>query len=447
MLMQYSHFNASVIAANRFGYGAKHTDNVKQIPDAKAWLKSGLILPVFDNTLPTSIVLGQRIHEYRLQKKMAKQQGKELSMEQKSFARNAFLRFFDDTVTQVNNAEHTIQWRLLDFFSNHFSVTAQSTVLNQLAPTLEREAIAPNLLGNFEDLLLAVVKHPAMLIYLNNERSFGPNSKMGKRGKGLNENLAREILELHTLGVNAGYTQQDVIELAKGISGWSVANPANEPDQGFVYRDKGHEPGSRKLLAKTYKKGGVEQGELMLKDIAQHTSTCHFICNKLAIHFISDNPPKSLVDKLKVTWQKTNGNIKQVMTTLIDAEESWSATSQKFKSPRDFVFSSMRLLPNNKFKGKQVQQVLKQLGQAPFKAGSPAGFADTEADWMGANAIMSRIDLATNVASRYKVNAENLLTTALANTVSELTYLSVVRAESRKQATAMLLLSPEFQRR
>ncbi|MBU2880844.1 DUF1800 domain-containing protein [Psychrosphaera sp. B3R10] len=445
--MQYSHFNASIIAANRFGYGAKSTDNVKQNIDAKAWLKSGLIAPDFDNSLPTSISLRQQLYEYQQQRKKAKKQGKELSKEQKSFPRQTYIRFIDDSFTQVVNADHTIQWRLLDFFSNHFSVTAQSNVLNVLAPTLEREAIAPNLFGNFEDLLVAVVKHPAMLLYLNNERSFGPNSKMGKRGKGLNENLAREILELHTLGVNGGYTQQDVIELAKGITGWSIAYPAKEPDQGFVFREKGHEPGSRKLLSRTYKKGGVEQGELMLKDIAQHASTRHFICKKLASHFVSDNPPKSLLDKLEVTWQKTNGNIKQVMTTLIDAEESWSASLQKYKTPRDFVLSSMRLLPNNKYKGRQVQQVLKQLGQAPFKAGSPAGFADTEADWMGANAVMTRIDLAMNVASRFKANAEQLLATALSNTVSELTYLSVVRAESRKQATAMLLLSPEFQRR
>lgn len=442
--MKYSQSNANIVAANRFGYGVLKNSNLKSQLSAKLWLKSGLIEPKFSDDLPSSIDIRQQLAAYRALKKS---KNKTLTKSQKNYHRKTYDTFIQDSLQQLVYSEHSIQWRLLDFFSNHFSVTAQNIPLTALSPTLEREAIAPNLFGLFEDMLVSVVQHPAMLLYLNNERSFGPNSKWGKRGKGLNENLAREILELHTLGVQGGYEQQDVLELAKGITGWSIANVAKAPDQGFVFYSKGHEPGKRVLLGKVYQAQGLEQGITMLKAVARHPSTRQHICRKLATHFISDQPSAELIQKLENTWSKTNGNIKAVMTTLIDAEESWSPSTEKFKSPRDFVLSTLRLLKPKKVNSRQFYQMLKQLGQAPFKAGSPAGYPDTEADWLGANALMTRIDLATTIAGRYKPNAEHLLSQSFADTVTEHTYLSVVRAESRHQAASLFLLSPEFQRR
>ena len=185
-------------------------------------------------------------------------------------------------------------------------MTANGRLMAGLSATLEREAIAPNLFGNFESMLLAVEQHPAMLIYLNNEKSFGPNSRISKRHKkGLNENLAREILELHTLGVNGGYLQEDVIELAKAITGWSVFNPQKERNTGFTFRKNGHEPGTRILLGKRYPNEGIEQGENMLRDLAMNPATVKYICYKLAHHFVGEAPLQSLLNNMENTCVKT----------------------------------------------------------------------------------------------------------------------------------------------
>jgi uncharacterized protein (DUF1800 family) len=318
-----------------------------------------------------------------------------------------------------------------------------------LSGTLEREAIAPNLLGSFEDLLLAVEQHPAMLIYLNNEKSFGPNSRIAKKRKiGLNENLAREIMELHTLGVDGGYSQGDVIELAKGITGWSVKNPIKERSAGFIFRPYAHEPGSRNLLGKEYGQKGIAQGQQMLRDLAMHPATAKYVCFKLAHHFVAENPPASLLNKMEMTWMKTGGNLKQVMVSLFSADEAWSASVQKFKTPREFIISTNRAIALKNIKPKALYNSLVSLGQQPFNAGSPAGFSDDESDWLGASALMARIDWSTMVSGYLKrSNAEKLMTVALGDSVSQHTYQSVMRAESRQQAMTLLLMSPEFQRR
>jgi len=352
-----------------------------------------------------------------------------------------------DGISQAIRSDNSISWRLLDFFSNHFSVTAQGKI-KILAPTLEREAIAPNLFGNFEDLLLAVIQHPIMLIYLNNERSFGPGSRIGKkRGKGLNENLAREIMELHTLGVNGGYNQGDVTELARAITGWSVKNPKRDNGAGFVFRQNGHQPGKRRLLGKIYPDNGVKQGKQMLQDLARHPATAKFVCYKLAHHFISDNPEQSLLDKLVKTWQASNGNIREVMITMIKAEESWHETPEKFKTPREFVISSFRAIGRNKIKPQFLLASMTKLGQQPFSAGSPAGFADKQKDWDGSSALMKRIDWSMQVSGRIRKDVKKLMASTLSTAVSKNTFEMVSRAESRHQAYALLLMSPEFQRR
>ena len=319
--------------------------------------------------------------------------------------------------------------------------------MTPLAATLEREAIAPNLFGSFEEMLLAVMKHPAMLIYLNNERSFGENSRIGRRGKGLNENLAREILELHTLGVDGGYTQADVLELAKGITGWSVASPQRDGKTGFLFRDRGHEPGKRILLGASYAADGVEQGEQMLRALAKHPSTIGHICYKIARHFVSETPPQSLIEKLKSRWRATGGNLGDVMTELVNADESWTTERRKFKTPREFVISTMRALGIKNTRRNILLPSLTQLGQQPFKAGSPAGYSDNEMDWNGGSGLIARIDWAAMVAARSKANAEDIMQQSLATDVSLNTYNSVLRAESRQQALVLLLASPEFQRR
>lgn len=322
-----------------------------------------------------------------------------------------------------------------------------------LAPLLEREAIGPNLVGHFGSMLIAAVKHPAMLIYLNNDNNFGPNSKIGKKGngKGLNENLAREILELHTLGVNGGYTQNDIIELAKAISGWSVSRPDREEEiklGGFHFRQRGHEPGKRKILLQHYNKTDLSQGEAILQDLARHPRTAQFICDKLARHFVSDIVEPSLIDKLVKTWLATGGHLESVYMTLIDASESWDNRASKFKTPYDFLISSSRAAGLDIWPDNKLYYSLSQLGQRPFSAGSPAGFPDTREHWDGADALFTRIEWSAQFSKRFrKLNALDIANTALADTLSTHSRQQLQRAESQEQALALFFMSPEFQQR
>ncbi len=459
-----SNVSKANIAVNRFGYGARANELELAKSDPKQWIKSQLQAISFTDNLPDSNEILVEFANYQQQKKQQKkQQNKQLtnqmSMENndassipkvsKLFARKALRDMSANSLQQAINSDHSVSWRLLDFFSNHFSVTANGRLMVGLAATLEREAIAPHLLGNFSDMLLAVEQHPAMLVYLNNEKSFGPNSRMAKKHKkGLNENLAREIMELHTLGVDGGYNQQDVVELAKGITGWSVKKPTKDKGAGFVFRAYGHEPGTRTLLGKRYAPQGMNQGKKMLGDIAKHPATAKHICYKLAHHFVEETPSASLLNKMETTWHRTDGNIKQVMFSLFDADESWQPSAQKFKTPREFVISTYRGLAPKKLNSKVLLNVLTSLGQQPFNAGSPAGYSDEVDDWLGPNALMARIDWATMISgSRGRINSEKIMKLSLGSSVSELTYNAVLRAESRQMSLTLLLMSPEFQRR
>ncbi|MDP7591127.1 MAG: DUF1800 domain-containing protein [Litorilituus sp.] len=445
------------IAVNRFGYGARGDELEQAKKDPKGWIKSQLLPISFSASIGNSSDVFIEHAKYLKQKKQFKKQGKkQISQkntkkfnESKNYSRNLLRNLTSDTLKQAIHSSHSISWRLLDFFSNHFSVSANGRLMVGLSATLEREAIAPNLLGQFEEMLLAVEQHPAMLFYLNNEKSFGPNSRMAKkRNKGLNENLAREILELHTLGVNGIYKQADVIELAKAITGWSVKNPQKERSGGFIFRGYGHEPGIRTLLGKRYSQKGIAQGRQMLKDLAIHPDTAKYICYKLAHHFVAESPSQALLDAMVGTWLESKGNIKQVMVTMFDVDEAWLDTPQKFKTPREFVISSFRALEIKKTNKKALLNSLATLGQQPFNAGSPAGFSDDVDDWLGASALMFRIDWASMVSGyRKNINAEKVMSVALGENVSEHTFQSVMRAESRQQSLTLLLMSPEFQRR
>jgi len=326
-----------------------------------------------------------------------------------------------------------------------------------MAPLLEREAIAPNILGQFEELLLAVIKHPGMLLYLNNDQSLGPDSTLvTKKSKqnpnkkfGLNENLAREILELHTLGVNAGYSQNDVIELAKAITGWSVKRAHNQwnRDPGYVFRSGTHQPGNRTLLGKPYKADHEQQGEAMLRDLARHPSTAKFVSFKLARHFIADQPSTALVNAMSHSWLESNGNLEQVIRTLIQHPDAWQAEQQKFKTPRELLQSSYRGLAITPANNHQLLNSLSILGQAPFEAGSPAGYPDTKEHWHGGTAMLSRVQWTFKLADKYPIDPLITAASLLGTGISNHTLSSVKRAESRQQGLTLLLMSPEFQTR
>jgi uncharacterized protein (DUF1800 family) len=337
--------------------------------------------------------------------------------------------------------------RLVWFWSNHFCVSADK--IPAMAGPYEREAIRPHVLGRFADLLLAAESHPAMLFYLDNVESMGANSVAGiNRDKGLNENLAREILELHTLGVRSGYTQQDVTSFANVITGWNWIAP-QEPIHGgeFAFVQRLHEPGNKTVLGKVYPDTGVEQGRAVLVDLARHPATARHIAQKLAQHFVADEPPPSLIGKLETTFKNTDGDLKETAKTLVKADESWTPQRGKLKTPALWITAALRL--TGVVPGGAIGRVLgaqASLGQALWRPPAPNGYPDTEAAWI--DGIPRRLDIANELAGRVATKADPLalLDAGLGPLASSDTRNTVARAESRAQALALLLMAPEFLR-
>ena len=264
----------------------------------------------------------------------------------------------------------------------------------------------------------------------------------------MNENLAREILELHTLGVNGGYTLTDIQELAKAISGWSINRP-KEDFSGFVYRPYNHEPGTRTVLDRQYPNNGQEQGEAILRDLARHPATARYLSFKMARHFIADEPPEVLVSAMTETWRMTNGNIQSVVRTMIFHPASWQLESRKLKTPREFVISLLRATEPANTPPRQMMQVLINLGQRPFGAGSPAGYGDIASAWDGADALLKRVDWVNRISRQVRINQppEDFARQFSGSLLSSHTAKIISRAESRQQGLALYLMSPEFLRR
>lgn len=457
------------IAVNRFGLGARYGEHNTRPANPKKWLVSQLKPLHYSSNFANSNDLLRLLKQYKKGRKLEKItqiDTKEFSAESNSTVMSVNLKdvkkkiqsltsaITRDTIQHAINTDFSFQARLVDFFSNHFSVSAKGTDMRAIAPTLEREAIAPYLSGSFSDMLLAVEKHPAMLIYLDNQRSIGPESRVGKKRKkrGLNENLAREILELHTLGVNAGYTQNDVKEFAMAITGWSVATNKNDIDNGFVFRKNTHQPGTRNILGKKYANTqSTQQGETILQELAIHPATAKHLCFKLVRHFINDKPDILIVEELSKVWIKSKGDLTVVLTALVSHPLSWKSEQVKYKSPREFVLSCYRACNSKNIKKAQVVRALLILGQKPFSAGSPAGFGDTADSWDGSEALLARLEWVAQFSSKLKFKSEisaiDIAQSVLGKQLSKRTALMVNNAESREQALTLFFMSPDFLRR
>src|SRR6185295_10512267 len=269
--------------------------------------------------------------------------------------------------------------RLVWFWSNHFCVSAD--VVANMAGAYEREAIRTHVLGRFGDMLLAAESHPAMLVYLDNFRSIGPMSVAGLLNKiGLNENLGREILELHTLGVRTVYTQDDVYRFAKAITGWTIRPMATDPDHGneFLFNARLHEPGPQTVLGKVYPEGGVEQGRAVLADLARHPATAAHIARKLARHFSADEPPPALVQRLEQCFLDTDGDLKQIAKALIEAPETWSEERSKLKRPSEWLISTWRAIGGGPVEARRVLDAHAYLGERFWRPSAPKGFSDEQ---------------------------------------------------------------------
>ena len=280
----------------------------------------------------------------------------------------------------------------------------------------------------------------------------GPNSRGGQnQKKGLNENLAREILELHTLGVGSGYTQGDVTNLARIITGWTYAGRDGRigPPGSFAFFANWHEPGAFPLLGTSYPDGGREQGEAALADLARHPATATHIATQLARHFVSDDPPPALVTRLADTFKKTDGDLKAVTLALIGSEEAWTTPLSKVRSPWEFMMAGLRLFGRAPEDPGAVLNPLNQLGEPLWTPPGPNGFPDSAAAWASAEGMKLRLDLSAQFARQVRdpPNPADLLNDALGAAASDATKQAVSRAETKPQGLALLLMSPEMQRR
>jgi uncharacterized protein (DUF1800 family) len=348
------------------------------------------------------------------------------------------------------NAEIGLVDRLTWFWSNHFCVSADKGQVRPLCGAYEREAIRTNVLRNFSEMLLAVESHPAMLLYLDNAGSIGPNSIAGqRRGKGINENLAREIMELHTLGVSAGYSQQDVTSFAKVITGWTFSPLKQDQQHGgeFFFNDRMHEPGPKSVLSRSYDEGGYEQGRAVLLTLARHPATAKHLATKLVRHFIADDPPAALIDHLAKRFRDTDGDLKEVTKSMVSAPESWDAPRTKLKKPAEWIVSSLRASGIMISDVRRMINTLNLLGEPLWRPPAPKGFPDDSAAWL--DGLTQRLDIANEMARRVggMTDPESVADDALGPLASAETRQTLARAESRQQALALLLMSPEFQRR
>ncbi|HVJ41532.1 MAG TPA: DUF1800 domain-containing protein [Dongiaceae bacterium] len=478
----------AAFAAQRFGLGPRPGDLAKIGSDPRGWLLAQVTAqpqrPAALDDLPPVTDRIAAIAALRMARKSAKQDGQETGgraapapdAKAKSAAgESADLRqaYLDDAAARcvaAIDSDTPLVERLVQFWSNHFTVSGQRPIVAPLALNFETDAIRPHVFGTFADMLLASTRHPAMLLYLDNAQSVGPMSRIGaQRARGLNENFAREMMELHTLGVDGGYSQNDVREVAKVLTGWTVSGLGgaqrarfgkaafgkgtmdnDDSGSGFRFLPVAHEPGDKTVLGKVYREAGEEEGRTLLHDMARHPATARHIAAKLARHFIDDNPPATVVEALAKTYLDTEGDLGQVTRQLVTIDAAWRSPAQKIRTSNDWVIATFRALQlRGADIGKRCLVSLRQMGQLPFMAPSPAGWPDQNADWLSPEALMTHIDLARLTARRVATTLDPrpLVSEIIGPGISPETAFQISNAPSQADALALLLVSPEFMRR
>jgi uncharacterized protein (DUF1800 family) len=367
--------------------------------------------------------------------------------------RAAYLRDSGLRTKAMIDSDAPFRERWVAFWSNHFTVSVQRPRVLGLAEPFEREAIRPHAWGSFLVMLNAVVRHPAMLIYLDQAVSAGPNSQIGaRRGRGLNENLARELMELHTLGVDGGYTQSDVRELAKILTGFSIGGVEENMAGMFRFRPGLHEPGDKKLLDVTIRESGFEEGLTALRLLAFHPATARHVARKLAAHFVADDPAPVAVEALARTFRDTRGDLAEMARAVVNLRDSWDNPMGKVRTPNDLVVAALRAVTGEAGYAGEPEKLLAALatlGQTPFAAPSPAGWPDTARQWIGPESAMRRAEWALALAERVAAfrRPEAVFAATLETFASAPTRNAIARAPGAVDGLAMLFASPEFQRR
>lgn len=421
----------AAIALTRFGFGARPGDLDEVSHDPRGWLLAQLEssdLPEELEALPSTSDTAEVLREMRDQD--------DRSEMQKAARRHTASEVVARTRAMANS-EGPFRERWVAHWSNHFTVGRKNRLTAAIGGAYEREAIRPHASTSFATLLRAVARHPAMLIYLDQATSIGPDSKAGqRRDRGLNENFARELLELHTMGVDGGYEQEDVRELARLLTGWSVDRQTGD----FTFRRAAHDPGDKHILGKVYGTG-QGSGERVLKDLAAHPSTARYVATRLARHFVADSPAEASVDALAEAFERSGGDLVETATALIDLEEAW-VEGTKVKTPWDLVVHVLRLLPDTE--DRQILASLRAFDQVPFAAPSPEGWSDRALDWVGGEALLRRIEWCEAAAGKFDGDALELADAVLGPLLSQQT-----RRAMRRSSTphAVFLASPDFQRR
>jgi uncharacterized protein (DUF1800 family) len=494
----------AAIATNRFGLGARPGEMRAIAADPRGWLKAQLkpenAPPAAIAALPTTVDASGSfgiwlrsigitaagavgLYEKNAQAssmgagaKMGAPGLPEGTSIEQSFIRTlgpVYMQAVKARVSAATQTDRPFFERLVHFWGNHFTISGTKPSAFALAAPFERDVVRAKCMGPFRNLLVASCKHPGMLTYLDNQLSIGPNSFLAKnprllppylreRMQGLNENLGREILELHTLGVRSGYSQADVTSLSKVITGWTVQRQSTigEPsgtDAGdpavsmFRFLRAAHEPGPKTVLGKVYNQDGLAQGEAVLGDVARHPATARFIASKLVRHFVADEPPNQAVERVAQIFRDSEGDLPAVCAGIVDLPEAWDPVPRKFKPPEDYLTSALRALNDNPaLAGKQLVAILDRMGQRPYYAAGPNGWADVESEWLGPDAVWKRVEWAdawAKVVADAQFDPGAIAADALGSALTATTLRAIKQAESPAQGLALFLTAPEFQRR
>lgn len=323
---------------------------------------------------------------------------------------------------------------MIDFWANHFSVFARKGLVGGLLPPYQRDVIERHALGRFEDLLLAVARSPAMLVYLDNWISTSARPRGGGRRGGINENYARELLELHTVGADGGYAQRDVIEVARVLTGWTLESPRRPV---FRFRPGAHDRGPKRVMGEPVPGGGVREGEALLVRLARHPSTARHVARKLVRRFVDDAPPPALVERAARRFLDSGGDIPAVLRTVLLSPELADGERRKLKTPLRFVASALRATGGETDGGPPILLALGRLGEVPFFARVPAGYPETAAHWADPGAMLERMTVS------FALSRRRLRGTRLGD--ETLVPLDSLGGVPRAERMAVALAAPEFQ--
>jgi uncharacterized protein (DUF1800 family) len=439
----------AIIATSRFGFAARGDDLAAASRDPRGWVLAQLDRRAspLSGDLPTAARMVAAELEARQDRRQGDKDGVRV---ERAELKETYLAEVAARLNAAIASETPLLDRLVFFWSNHFTVSAMRPVVRGFVGAFEREAIRPHVTGRFADMLLAVTRHPAMGFYLDNVQSIGPNSQFGRRsGKGSNENLGRELLELHTLGVDGGYTQQDVGALALILTGWSIAR-LRDPDPGsFRFVPQIHEPGAKTLLGRTYPESGAGEGEAALRDLARSPATARHVATKLARHFIADAPPKDAVERIARRFLDSDGDLKQVMAAVVGEDAVWRTPFAKVRTPTELVIAACRATSLPPLPAQALVGGLRVLDQTPFVAPSPAGWPDEASAWISPESVLRRAEWCQAFAERLPDPPDPMAIAeaSFGALLPEETAQAIRRAPSRRVGLALLLASPQFQRR